>query len=135
MYGQLYLFVVDVAWANAAADFSWRNVETGEGNHVLIPGGTEALMDLTRTLKAGTHELTLKVITNEYPSICEASIQVTILPDPDDTPEATAEITALNTATSPSTPQPTAAQNSENIIQQLLIEILTLIRDRLHQGE
>lgn len=128
-----YLFSVVVGWRESVADLSWRNVETDEGDQVLIPGGTTTLMDIADMFGPGTHEISLKVVTNTYPAICEDSAQFTILPLVTDTPVPT----ATTRATATFTPSLTVTQTSEEevTVEDLLIEILILIRDRLREED
>lgn len=132
-----YLFSVVVGWRESVADLSWRNVETDEGDQVLIPGGTTTLMDIADMFGPGTHEIKLKVITNVYPAICEDSAQFTILPLITNTPVPTDTSTPTATVRMTATfiPSPTATQMQEVTVEDLLIEILILIRDRLSEED
>lgn len=132
-----HLFSAIIGWREAIGDLSWRNVETGDGDQILIPGGTNALLDLAEVFGPGTYEMTLKVVTNVYPAICEDSTQFTILPLVTNTPTPTATLTASDTpvATLTATLSRAITPEQQTSIERLLIEILILIRDRLREDE
>jgi len=77
-----------------------------------VEGGTSALLNIEEIFGPGTYEMRLEVFTAAYSNICAKQITFTILPATPDT-----------------------ASTSTPSVESLLIEILTLIRDRLRAGE
>lgn len=109
--GDIILVQAQFAIRDSLMEFAILHDDTGKREEFVIPSSESMVFDLLGGLTPGDYSFTGNVTTSAYIGICERSVSFTVMP-------------ARNAS---ATPEP----QREDAVESLLIEILTLIRDRL----